>query len=251
MKYIIASDYDGTISRDGVISEKTIQGIKEFKEKGHIFGLVTGRDYVNGYLELKENDVLKFDFIIMNNGASACDRDGNIYFSEKINGSIPYGDTTLVREFVKKCLELTSDRCTIASEKSRLIFYPDSIIDSELDGIGDFVAASAICDTAEQATAVVEILKKEFGQFLNPMQNDRCIDVSPIGIDKAVGIEKLAELLGFSNDKIWTIGDNFNDITMVQKYHGCAVTNGVDALKDVAEFVCEDVYDVVKYILNK
>ena len=262
MKYIIASDYDGTISRHGVISDKTIKGIKEFKERGNMFGLVTGRDYVNGFLELKENADLQFDFLIMSNGASACDKDGNIYFSEKINGNILYGETTLAQELVKRCLELTSCPCNISFEKSRLTVYPDYSFEEsnsgtkhrdylKLEEIGDFVSASAICDTAEQATIVSKILKEEFGQYLNPLQNGRCIDISPIGVDKSVGIERLAKQLNLPCEQIWTIGDNYNDMTMLKKYHGCAMLNGVKEILSVAEYACEDVSDVVKIILEK
>lgn len=260
MKYVIASDYDGTLAMMSGISEKTINGIKEFKEAGNIFGLVTGRDYVNGYLELKEIADLEFDFIIMSNGASACDKDGNIYFAQKINGNMPYGETTLAQELVKRCLEFADYPCNVAFEKSRLTFYSDYSFEEsdtgtkhsasdEINPIGDFVSASTMCTTEERAKAVVEVLNKEFGNYLNPLQNGRCIDIVPVGIDKAVGIERLAKKLNFCEDKIWTIGDNYNDMAMLEKYHGCAMSSGVKEIQPVAEHICDDVGDVVKIIL--
>ena len=66
-RYILASDYDGTISKHGVTTEKTKKAIAEFCEKGNLFGIVTGRDYVNGYKAFKENAEFPFDFMIMGN----------------------------------------------------------------------------------------------------------------------------------------------------------------------------------------
>ena len=260
MKYVIASDYDGTVAMPDGISERTKKGIKEFKEKGNIFGIVSGRDYVNGYLELKEKGDLDFDFIIMGNGASACDKDGNIYYSKKINGAMPFGETTLAQELVKKCLELTPFPCNIAFEKSRWTFYDDYSFEesntgikheksTEIEPIGDFVSASTMCKTEEEARKVVEILKEEFGKYLNPVQNGWCIDIVPVGIDKGVGIELLCKELGVCKDQVWTAGDNYNDMPMLEKYHGCAISSGVKEIQSVAEYVCDDVYDLVKIIL--
>ena len=262
MRYMIASDYDGTIAKMDGISAKTVAGIKRFIEAGNLFGIVTGRDYAIGYNEFKDKADLQFDFIIMNNGASACDKDGNIYFAKKINGAMPYGETTLAQELIKRCLELADYECNISFEKSRLTFYHDySFLDSEsgekseksaeIKPIGDFVSASTMCDSEERAKEVVETLREEFGQYLNPLQNGRCIDIAPVGIDKAVGIELLAKELDFCLENIWTVGDNYNDMAMLERYHGCAIADGVAGIQSVAEHVCEGIYDLVEIILTE
>ena len=77
-KYILASDYDGTLCQGSQISENTIGKINEFRQNGHLFGVVTGRDYTNGFNYFKSNNNFPFDFIITSNGASACDKNGDI-----------------------------------------------------------------------------------------------------------------------------------------------------------------------------
>ena len=157
---------------------------------------------------------------------------------------------------------LTSNHCGISFEKSRYDFHPDYPSGKEtekkkympikiLKDVEEFVLSNAICDNATQATQVAEVLRKNFGKYMNPMQNGRCIDISPVGVDKATGIAKLAEYLEIPFENIWTAGDNFNDMPMIEKYHGCAMAGGVEELKDISEYVCENVSDVIKLILQK
>ena len=42
--YILATDYDGTLSRGGV-SQRNKDAIERFRKAGNLFGVVTGRDY--------------------------------------------------------------------------------------------------------------------------------------------------------------------------------------------------------------
>jgi len=261
-KYMLASDYDGTLCKNGVIAEEVIRAIDEFRQKGNIFGIVTGRDYVNGFEYLKKMNSFSFDFILANNGAAAYDSGGNIYFAERINGKQPFGNSSLAYELVKWCMLLTSNHCGISFEKSRYDFHPDYPLGGktekkqylpfkDLEHVEEFILSNAICDNALQATQVTEALKKMFGKYVNPLQNGRCIDISPAGVDKATGIAKLAELLEIPFENIWTAGDNFNDMPMIKKYHGCAMAGGVEKLKDISEYVCENVSDVIKLILQK
>jgi len=63
---LFASDYDGTIRRDGQVTKEDLAQISAFQAKGNIFGIVTGRaiDMIAG--ELKHYGIA-FDFIIGGN----------------------------------------------------------------------------------------------------------------------------------------------------------------------------------------
>ncbi|MBR6647277.1 MAG: HAD hydrolase family protein, partial [Clostridia bacterium] len=98
---------------------------------------------------------------------------------------------------------------------------------------------------------VADVLNKKFGQYVNPTQNGRCIDIPCVGADKATGIAQLADCLEIPYEYIWTAGDNFNDMSMIKKYHGCAMTSGVDGLNKYSEYVCDSVADVIEIILSK
>ena len=82
-KYIVATDYDGTL-RQGEVSEDTVDMIRQFRAAGHLFGVVTGRTYENGYAVFRKQNLFPFDFIISHNGAVGYDEEGNILFARSV-----------------------------------------------------------------------------------------------------------------------------------------------------------------------
>ena len=241
MKYILATDYDGTLRQNGEVSLENRKCIDKFRQEGNLFGVVSGRDFTYGYRQYKEKDKFPFDFVIMSGGAMACDADGNILFAE-------YVKNVSATKLISRCIELTGNPCGISFEKTRMDFHPGDSLDAVAD-IMQFVIVNAVADTEEYAAEVCEILKKEFAG-INPTQNSRCIDITAEGISKASGIAKLAELFGIAEENIWTSGDNYNDIDMLKKYHGCAMSGGVDAAKETAEYTVDTVADVMKMIMQ-
>ena len=241
MKYILATDYDGTLRQNGEVSAENRIYIAKLRDKGHLFGVVSGRDFVYGYKQFKEKDKFPFDFVIMSGGATACDGEGNILFARPVRN-------INAAKLIARILELTGNPCGISFEKTRIDFRPGDSL-SDIKNVTEFVSANALCNTEEYAAEVCGILKKEFAGT-TPTQNGRCIDITAAGIDKTQGVAKLAEIFGVPNENVWTAGDNYNDITMLKMYHGCAMKSGVDAACDAAEYVCDSVADVIKIILD-
>ena len=153
-----------------------------------------------------------------------------------------------VSRLVARSLELTGNPCGVSFEKTRLDFRPGDSLDG-IKNVTEFVSSNILCDTEEYAAEVCEILKKEF-DGINPTQNGRCIDITAAGVGKASGIATLAQIMGVAEENVWTAGDNYNDIDMLLKYHGCAMESGVEAAKKAAEYTCDTVADVIKMIMD-
>jgi len=262
LSYLLATDYDGTLRQGNGISKETVEAINAFREKGNIFGIVSGRNFVNGYLVFKKENLFPFDFIISHNGAAAFDVDGNNYFTVYVDGGIRWGNSTLAKELILKCLSLSDELCILAFERSSMLFIRElpngGIINntvysplSDLDGVDKFVSAGVVCTNEQHACEVIRILQKSFGKYINPIQNGRCIDITPCGVDKATGVRKLAEILGIHHDNIWTAGDNYNDLPTLTQFHGCAMSGGVEEVKCQAEFVCDNVAQVIHLMINE
>ena len=261
MKYILAVDYDNTLFQNGVISPKTLKEIEKFRKDGNLFGIVSGRDYVTGYETFKTENLFDFDFLLLKTGAMACDGGGDILYEDTVNGSMPWGDKTLISAVFDRAFGLGAKFATTSVGKERKYYYKDypeglereyrkAHPHSELAKIGNTGLVSVICDTEEQATVIAKKLKEEFGYVLNPLQNTIAIDISPAGIDKATGIAKYAEFMRIPFENIYVAGDNYNDLAMLGKYHSCAMTNGVDAAKNISEYVCDTVGDYIELIMN-
>lgn len=262
MRYIIASDYDGTLRQNGGISARTVDAIKRFREAGHLFGVVTGRDCASWMRVLEQGIGVSTDFNIVANGAQCIDGEGNTIFVTPFKADATYGDTTLAEALVKKYYELGFVAGGISFERERMDFKlelptggkTESTVYSspaEARGVREAVMSNAYWATLETATEAVEILRREFGEYLAPAQNGRCLDITAAGVDKATGLAKYAELMGVAADNIWTVGDNFNDIPMLKAYHGCAIRNGLVVSAGVTEVICDEVADVVDMLLSQ
>ena len=124
MKKIIATDYDGTLTIDG-IPPRVIEAIEKFRAEGNLFGVVTGRDKIGSYKAFAKDKRFGFDFILALNGAMAMDADGNVLYECPIRGDQPYGDTTLARALVYRVSELSGQFCGIAFGDTRMDINPD------------------------------------------------------------------------------------------------------------------------------
>ncbi len=260
MKYVVATDFDGTLCQsypDGYkINDRTLEAIKDFRNKGNFFGVVTGRCFQWAYPVFKKNDLFPFDFILSNSGSCAVDAVGNELFCDYIRKekcSAKKLMSTLASLCDVECgIEIDKKWTPICAECRNPDEEPGYFNDlSVVENVGDFVSAGVVFSDSEKCKEGLKVLEKEFGDVLTFSQNSRNIDISAKGINKATGIKKYADLMGVDTDHIYTAGDNYNDIPMVSAFHGCAVTGAVDELKNVAEFVLDDVGSLIEIILQK
>ena len=79
-------------------------------------------------------------------------------------------------------------------------------------------------------------------------------DVVPKGRNKARTIKKLIEILGYEMKDVIALGDGYNDISMINTVgFGIAMGNACDELKEVADYITDDidkdgVYKAFKYL---
>ncbi len=256
--YILASDYDGTLNRGG-ISARDLEAVERFREAGNVFVIVSGRD---GHMyEYECKGRIKLDYVLGMNGGIVTiadgDRAGEIVVCDMVknNGCIRWIAEHIAKnygEFLGCAIML--DRVTFHGG------YPDGLIDgdgkvkyaplAEADRIGEFSMLNSRCETEELTAKCVAEINEKWGTVVNATQNGVCIDIPPAGMDKGAGVARLASMLGVPDDNIWCVGDNYNDISMIKRFHGCCVENGVPALKAAAEGIYPSVADVIDHIMS-
>ncbi len=259
---ILASDYDGTFSRGG-LTEDTLEAVRRFRAAGGLFGIVTGRDWRGSWQAFSREGKFEFDFIVSLNGALAFDRAGELLFeTAPLDGTLPVGGKPFARSLAETVFEVCRNSCGFAALRQRFDFHPDCpdggtpgrtvyLPHSGLDSLSRFYMANTRCETAEEAVYAAGLIAERYGAYLNPLLNGRCIDLPPAGTDKGEGVARLAKTLGVDPDDVWTAGDNYNDLAMLARFHGCAMNTGVDAAKEAAEYVCDGIAGVVDTILNE
>ena len=70
------------------------------------------------------------------------------------------------------------------------------------------------------------------------------LDLAPVGVSKASGLERVADELGLGPDDALAIGDGRNDIEMLQWVRrGVAMGQAIEEVRSAAHHVTESVYD--------
>ncbi len=87
--------------------------------------------------------------------------------------------------------------------------------------------------------------------------SNRYLEFNPKGVSKGVAIKEVAELLNIKVEEILSIGDNLNDLSMIQiaGYAG-APQNAVEAVKKSADYISPYTYneacvsDIIKHFIK-
>ncbi|MPN04471.1 hypothetical protein SDC9_151709 [bioreactor metagenome] len=69
--------------------------------------------------------------------------------------------------------------------------------------------------------------------------SNRYVELNQLAVDKGSGLKKLAEILQVDLAETIAIGDNFNDLSMIETAGlGVCVNNGRSSVKQAAQYVC-------------
>ena len=244
---IIASDYDGTLNHGG-IDDKKRNAIKEWREKGNKFGIVSGR-ITDDLLRIYKKDKLDLDFLLACNGAVILTTDGKILKEDRVDGDI-------LKPILDFIFSLGADWATIQSDRSYIIDendndrLPDEFTRKTLPDLKYFNQISTILEDEEEALMVTNAIKEQFGDKLNPLQNGRCIDIVSATMNKAQGLYDYLELVGGKYEDMITVGDNINDTHMIKEFRSYAMANGVQSIKDIADYEIEGITELIEKEMN-
>ncbi len=248
---IAASDFDGTLYRNGTVSEEEIDAINKWREKGNLFGVITGRNYVSLREDLDNFDV-KYDFIISTNGALIRDGSGNVLKSFE-------ADVKLAQELAEYVAENNSvwaELMYLDSVHRRVI--PRRTLDSELiinwgvfNETETFHQFSCTITDYEKALEMTNhINEKYYGQLnafclIDPEKFTANIDTVKYGVSKASALYALGELKNVAKEDIITFGDNFNDLPMIREFDGYIMSSATEKVIQLAKKTCSTLCEVL------
>lgn len=237
---LIFFDLDGTILMNGKIVKGIPQTIQLLKDRGHDVGIATGR---NPILVGDLDKQLGIEHLVLANGGYVKSRGSLVHESY-----IPYQTVEKMMDQSDKILfDLTIEytdgyvayrQDTDASNRfSERFGLPIARFDKGRYPNRHVYAFVVFDDGA------VSKIKGLFPELQFNKTGGIAYDVNFSGGLKADGVKHLVEHLGYDLKDVYAFGDNYNDMLMIQAVgHGIAMGNGVQALKDVAEYVTDD-YD--------
>ncbi|PBB64332.1 phosphoglycolate phosphatase [Mesorhizobium sp. WSM4312] len=196
----LATDYDGTLAHDGIVSKTTLAALERFKKSGRKLVLVTGRELPD--LKRVFPEIGLFDKVVAENGAL-------IYTpaSEEERVISPSPETEFVSRLKKQGVKPLS------------------------------VGRSIVATWEPHQTTVLETIKK-MGLELEIIFNKGAVMILPSGINKATGLAAALQDLRLSPHNVVGVGDAENDHAFL-KACGCsvAVDNAIPAVKTTADLV--------------
>ncbi len=248
MKYrLIASDMDGTLlDADNKITDTTISRIKAAIKKGVVFTLCTGRPLqgVKKYIDLLDLDC---PVITYNGAVIAHSKTGRILFSRNMD-----------RDDARKVFYLAKEKNTMfilwsqnklyASEISEKTAFYENITSTKAILLTDFDRVAEQGITKFLWYDAPEILDIWSDELKNESLNETTFTKSrpyfmeffSNKVSKAVAMEKLGEYYGIDKSRMIAIGDQGNDLPMIQYAGlGVAMANGTDAVKAAADYITE------------
>lgn len=253
MKYkIVACDLDGTINNDEFeVSEENIQSIKKIINAGLYFILCSGRSPSTLSMYAKKMGINKKGFYgIGFNGGVVYEADTKkSLFESRINKDVAIRlikdiknvatdtiisvhceqDLMLSETCLKSMLEKYNDKGCISSK------IVDNLENSIKKDILNIVLIGERHNLEDIYNKIIAYSKEDCNIAFTL---DNILEILPPSINKAEGLIRLTNHLGISMSEVVTIGDNYNDLEMLEKAGlGIAVANAVDQLKEVANYI--------------
>lgn len=252
---IFASDFDNTLFfrdfRDngaGYIKEKDIEMIKEFQSRGNSFGLCTGRALFDVFFDAK--DIIIFDFYILASGAVILDRN----YHTLHRAVIPF---SVIKDMYLHFKNKYNYSPIFVTEKNfcciqKKIYDVDTDIYQSIEEMADleFIAISYVLDTLEESYNLCRELNMKYGDMIIGYQNSTNIDIVLKGNSKGTGIEFIKKYFGV--DKIYGIGDSYNDLPMLEKVDvPFTFHSSPEPVKQRASYLVNNIAEAIEIIENK
>lgn len=250
VKKLIAIDLDGTTLNDeSKISPETYQVIQELLTKGHIVSIATGRSYRKSHHLYNE---LRLNTPIVNYNGAWAHYPGNLNWKQGYHKTL---DLDLAFSLLN--LKQEPEINLIAAETTEKVFvdrtrkeYQSEYIPFQLMGekllpftkehlTENPTSVSVFTPIEENIPAVQDKIIKQYGNKIEVQTwggRTPTLEIVSLGIQKAMGVERIADYYNIQRKDILAFGDEANDYEMIQYAgHGVVMKNGIDKLKNISD----------------
>ena len=199
----LATDYDGTLANEGIVSAAAVETLRRFRASGRRVILLTGRTFASLVEVFPCPD--EFDVVVAENGATLYDPATK---TEKV----------LVEAPPDKFVECLEERGVAPIDVGRVV----------------------VATTESQKQKVLDVIQ-ELGLELHIVFNKGSLMVLPGGINKATGLQAALTHLHLSRHNVAGIGDAENDHAFLAACElSAAVENGLETIKQRVHYVARN-----------
>ena len=256
--YLIVSDMDATLlCDDHSISEKNRKAIEYFIQHGGYFSVATGRmvEAVRSYMPPLNINAPA----ILHNGAKIYDFSADkTLFEKSIEEERKQAIKRVYNDFPDVGLEVYSDETVYGDRKceetKRFLTRSYEVVYDLPEEIWAkpwikvlLIGERELLDKREKT------YREKYDSGYAVRSGEHFLDVVANGVSKGRGLEKLASLLKIDKDKVIAVGDNMNDISMLEAASiSYAVENGEESVKKAADHIApSNNDDAIAYIIEQ
>lgn len=233
MKKFLISDYDGTYFIDNKSIKYNIEKVKEFRNQGNIFAIATGRSFYDFTKKLKEFNI-EYDYLIINHGATLLDKNHNLIRNYPIDNK--------AKQNIKNEFHLVDNENIFVckSLESRTSIDQENITKIHIK-----------CKDQNEQLEFKDILNNKYNKFVKNYLItglNNCIEIISSSTDKSIAIKEIAQIENVEKNKIFTVGDSFNDLEMLETFNGFCMKNSEEFVKSKITKMCISVAEVIDEI---
>lgn len=261
---------DGTLLNEKVeVTDRVTEAILRAQDAGIEFAVATGRTVDSGYSLIKERGI-SCPFIELN-GARYFDENEKLHYTrdmekkdvQKLIHILEYYEVnneflTQKGSYSKRTLNdyLTSFKSVFKNinkdmtDEEALEYATKRMDDFNLNTVSDFSflyqdpniqvlkTLAHAHDNLPLLNEVQTTIEKELPDLIVTSASTFSLEVNHVEANKGQAVAELAQERGYTVDEVITIGDNINDLTMLEwATHSYAVANAHTSAKDAAAYI--------------
>jgi len=219
---LIATDLDGTLlDNKKQIGKKTLEAVEYFMAEGGYFTVATGRMH-QSYGQLLDLVPLNAP-VIFANGAQLYDyKTDKILWQTDLDGDSAAFAADLMDKFPQTALEVYRHKESYVYRINRIskehveVFKIDAKLCSSIDEIPLPWTKMLFTDEPDVLRAAAEYGKRVYGKANFRFSTPTFLEIFSGATDKGRGVLRLAEMLGVAASRVYTAGDQENDLDMLR-----------------------------------
>lgn len=236
---LLVSDYDGTLSTNKYDMKINCEYLNNFINSGNKFVLSSGRPLISIKRQIEMYNI-PYSYIASSDGSYLFDKNDNLLLANHMSKKIIDEIDDLKKLDIYREIQYSRPR------------YNGTTVDN--DEIGSIAFVIEKDNITDEFLYLYNKLKENNSndyQFETYGYDKRYFYmVRPKGVNKSVPIRFLEKKLKIPKSKIYTIGDNNNDIEMIRDYNGFMIGDNEDVEK-VALKKYNSVHELIKDINKK
>ena len=236
MKKFLISDYDGTFFTDDKSIKYNIEKVKEFRKKGHIFAIATGRSFYD-FIKLLKKYKIEYDYLIINHGATILNKNHNLIRNYPIDNK--------AKNDIKNKFNLIDNQNIFVckSLESRTSIDEKNITKIHIK-----------CNNQDEQLKFNDIFNTKYKKYVKSYiitGSNNCIEIISAKTNKSIAIKEISKMENIEKNNIYAVGDSFNDLEMLDSFNGFCMNNSEKVVKQRISKICTSVAQVIDKMIGE